>query len=151
MIGPRSADLARLSATVLADCAFLLTEPVEVDAALHDAVHAVVGFSGATRGHLMLSASPELAVHIAADMLGIESGDADAAAHAAGALAELANVLLGMLVVTLCDPETTFRFGTPHAYVGSPPEVPHGGAVATLASDSGARIQVRWVMEGDAP
>src|SRR5262249_50626617 len=102
VMGPNSADLARLSATVLADCAFLLTEPVEDDAEPDDPVHAVIAFRGATNGRLVLSASRDLAEVVAADMMGLSVGDPEARAHAEGAVAELANVLLGMLVVKFC-------------------------------------------------
>jgi hypothetical protein len=145
---PNSADLARLSATVLADCAFLLTEPVDTAEPIDDAVHAVVAFSGATRGRLVLSASRELAEHVAADMLGIESGDPEARVNAEGAIAELANVLLGMLVVRFCDAEARWDFGTPSVHAGSAPETPGGRAqVATLACDSGAQLRVQWITE----
>ena len=148
MSAPSSADLARLSATVLADCAFLLTEPVETDEPIDDAVHAVVAFDGATRGRLVLSASRDLAENVAADMLGIESGDPEASENAGGAIAELANVLLGMLVVKYCDVDGTWDFGTPRVHAGPPPEALDGQArVATLASDSGARLRVQWITE----
>jgi CheY-specific phosphatase CheX len=146
--GPSSADLARLSATVLADCAFLLLKPVEPGGPFDDAVHAVVGFSGATRGRLVLSASRELAERIAADMLGMESGDPEASAHAEEALGELSNVLLGILVARFCDCDAAWNLGPPRVHVGSLPGTTDGHAHAvTLSSDEGERLHIQWVTE----
>jgi len=148
-MGPNSADLARLSATVLADCAFLLTAPVEDDAEPDDPVHAVIAFRGATSGRLVLSASRDLAEIVAADMMGLSIGDPEARAHAEGAVAELANVLLGMLVVKFCDCESSWDLGTPKVHVGTLPVLSGSSAqAATLASDTGSILRVQWLTDG---
>lgn len=145
---PTSSELARASANVLADCAFLLTEPVETDLEPHDPVHAVVSFRGATSGSLILSASRDIAELVAADMMGLALGDRDARVHAEGAVAELANVLLGVLIVKFCAEKCVWDLGTPSVHVGPLPARSGGRSqVATLASDTGALLRVQWLTE----
>lgn len=147
---PSSAELARASANVLADCAFLLTEPVETEIEPHDAVHAVVSFRGSTSGSLILSASRDIAELVAADMMGLALGEREAQVHAEGAVAELANVLLGVLVAKFCDAKSVRDLGTPRVHVGPLPPASADCAQATLASDTGAILRVRW-LTGSVP
>jgi CheY-specific phosphatase CheX len=139
--------LARLSSAVLADCAFLLTEPAEPS---HepggDSVVAVVDVHGEIARSLTLSLPRSLAAVVAADMLGVSPDDPESEAQAEGAVAELANVLVGSLVERFCVGEAC-EIGLPALHRSQPPGPANGAAcTATLLSDSGELIRVTWTV-----
>ena len=133
--------LARLSSAVLADCAFLLTElaePSHEPAA--DLVIAVVEVHGEIARSLTLSLPRSLAAVVAADMLGVSPDDPESEAQAEGAVAELANVLVGSLVERFCVGEAC-EIGLPALHGSRPPVAANGDAcTARLLSDSGELI-----------
>jgi CheY-specific phosphatase CheX len=144
--------LTRLSSSVLADCAFLLTEPAEPNALLEsDLVHAVIEVSGEQGACLTLCLPWTLAVLVAADMLGVTPDDPESEEQAEGAVAELANVLVGTLVDRFC-PGLTCEIGLPESYRGEPKGRPTPNAdTALLRSDSGELIRVTWAMQAQVP
>lgn len=144
--------LARLSSSVLADCAFLLTEPAEPNAALEDdLVHAVIEVSGEQRACLTLCLPWSLAVLVAADLLGVAPDDPEAEADARDAVAELANVLVGSLLDRLC-PGLRCEIGLPEAYRGEPKAGRSTNAdTALLRSETGELICVTWSMSARVP
>jgi hypothetical protein len=147
-VSPVDVDtLARLSSAVLADCAFLLTEPAEPSREpADDLVVAVVELHGESARSLTLALPRPLAAVVAADMLGVAPDDPESEAQAEGAVAELANVLVGSLVERFCVGEAC-EIGLP-ALHGSQPPAPANGAAytATLLSDSGELIAVTWTV-----
>jgi CheY-specific phosphatase CheX len=143
--------LARVSSSVLADCAFLLTEPAEPSAALEsDLVHAIIEVSGEQGARLILSLPWSLAVLATADMLGVSPDDPESELEAEGAVAELANVLVGTLVDRFYA-GVSCEIGLPTSYRGEP-RASHGGKADTalLRSDSGELISVTWTMSARA-
>ena len=139
--------LARLSSAVLADCAFLLTEPAEASHAPHtDAVVAVVDVYGEPARSLTLSLPRSLAVVVAADMLGVGPEDPESEAQADSAVAELANVLVGSLVERFCEGEAC-DIGLP-ALLNREPSVSTScdAHIANLLTDSGDLVRVIWTV-----
>jgi CheY-specific phosphatase CheX len=139
--------LARLSSSVLADCAFLLTEPAEpCHEASGDSVVAVVDVHAEIARSLTLSLPRSLALVVAADMLGGSPEDPESEAQAEGAVAELANVLVGSLVERFCEGEVC-EIGLPVLHRAEPPAPARSDAhTATLRSDSGELIRVTWTV-----
>jgi CheY-specific phosphatase CheX len=139
--------LARLSSAVLADCAFLLTEPAEPShEPSGDCVVAVVGVHGDSARALTLSLPRSLAVVVAADMLGVSPDDPESEAQAEGAIAELANVLVGSLVERFCVGEVC-DIGLPALHRAEPTAPANSDAhTATLLSDTGELIRVTWTV-----
>jgi hypothetical protein len=91
--------LLETSASVLADCAFLILDPaVELPPHEGAAVVTTLSFSGAASGVLRLCAPQQMLVGAAADMLGQAPGEEPASEEAEATLAELGNVLLGVLL-----------------------------------------------------
>lgn len=91
--------LLETSASVLADCAFLMLDPAGELAPCEDpAVVTTLSFSGAASGVLRLCAPRRLLLGAAADMLGEPQGEERASEEAEVTLSELANVLLGVLL-----------------------------------------------------
>lgn len=144
--------LLGLSSSVLADCAFLLTEPAEASVALGaDLVHAVVDVTGARCGSLALSVPGQLAAVVAADMLGVSADEPEAQAHADGAVAELANVLVGAVVERFCHGEAC-ELGLPKVHRDELPVTPRDESrTALLRSDSGDLIRVIWTIDSRVP
>jgi hypothetical protein len=84
---------------VLADCAFMMLDPADELAPNEDAaVVTTLSFSGLVSGVLRLCAPYRLLLGAAADMLGQPHGDEHVSKEAEATLAELANVLLGVLL-----------------------------------------------------
>jgi CheY-specific phosphatase CheX len=144
--------LARLSSAVLADCAFLLTEPAEASHAPNtDAVVAVVDVYGEPARSLTLSLPRSLAVVVAADMLGIGPDDPESEAQAESAVAELANVLVGSLVERFCEGEAC-DIGLPSLLSREPAVSTSGDAhTANLLADSGDLVRVIWTVSPRVP
>jgi CheY-specific phosphatase CheX len=143
--------LARLSSAVLADCAFLLTEPA-ADSSPLDAglVHAVVAVHGESGAALILSVPRSLAVQVASDMLGVSPDDPESQAQAEGAIAELANVLVGTLVERFCEGDAC-EIGLPEVYTGEPPTAAGSDTcTALLRADTGELIRISWAMSARA-
>jgi hypothetical protein len=93
-----SALLGETTASVLADCAFLMLDP-STDAAFEgDALRTTLSFSDVHSGELSLCAPRQMLIGAAADMLGLPADDESLPAQAEAALNELANVLLGVLL-----------------------------------------------------
>ena len=99
---------------VLEECAFLSTEP-SPDTVVwpDDAACITVAFSGPQKGQVELHADKNLAMTIAADMLGVDASDPEASRLADGALAELANVVTGALVAKLFGTDCLVELGIP--------------------------------------
>lgn len=90
--------LQETTASVLADCAFLMLDPVsELPPFEGDAVVTTLGFSGSSSGALRLCAPRRMLLGAASDMLGQLPEELEAE-QAEAALAELGNVLLGVLL-----------------------------------------------------
>ncbi|HEV8550168.1 MAG TPA: chemotaxis protein CheX [Polyangiaceae bacterium] len=149
---PLSVDeLALLAQSTFADTAFLLTELADDPAALAESrVCVEIAFDGELKGRLVLAATELLAAELAADMLCVERGHADAALHARGALAELANVFAGVLLPRVFGERGAWKLGLPRLRAAEPGIFAgERSRAVTLVSDSGQPIRVELVLEGD--
>lgn len=106
--------LLETSASVLADCAFLMLDPVsELAPSTGSAVVTTLPFSGVVSGTLRLCAPSQLLLGAAADMLGEPAGGDQASEEAEATLSELANVLLGVLLARAFGPRECPVIGLP--------------------------------------
>jgi CheY-specific phosphatase CheX len=128
---------------VLEECAFLSTEPSPGAVGWQGDVPCItVDFSGPQKGHLELHADKDLAMTIAADMLGVDASDPDARRLADGALAELANVVTGALVARLFGTGCLVELGIPSIAHRPPAARTDGWCGLTLVDLEGRAIDV---------
>jgi len=136
--------LQQVASQVLEECAFLCTESSSEPAAWPEQVaRASLEFCGPRAGRLELYATRELAMAVAADMLGIEPDDPEAAHLADGALAELTNVIGGLLVAKLFGTDHLCELGIPMVEHDAPGVRPRGSCSLTLVDLEGRPIDVR--------
>ncbi|MEI9937592.1 MAG: chemotaxis protein CheX [Pseudomonadota bacterium] len=133
---------------VLEDCAFMCTQlGPESQVFPEQITRATLAFKGPRSGKLELFAARELAMSIAADMLGIDAADPDATSFADGALGEISNIITGALVARLFGTECLVELGIPvvdHVVPG-PKE---GESCALKLTDmEGRAIDVRFSLE----
>jgi hypothetical protein len=133
--------LAELLARTLEEAAFVFTEPAD-PAPPFDApvLEARLDFEGPSRGELAMTVTPAFARGLAANLLGLEPGDADIELRAGDALGEIVNMLAGAVVLELFGPAAQSRIGVPS--VRQLPEAPARGAGASvsLMTEEGERL-----------
>jgi hypothetical protein len=128
--------LGQLAASVLADCAFLTLDPAPRELRWpKEVLIAEIPFWGATAGRLVLAASESLMIAATADMLRLEQDDPLAEEAAPATLAELSNVLLGVLVGRFFDPEPRCEIGLPETRRGAWPRTDAGVRCASVLMD----------------
>ena len=128
--------LGQLTASVLADCAFLTLDPAPQGVVWpKEMLIAEIAFSGVTSGRLVLAASESLMVAATADMLRLEHHDPLAEEVAPATLAELSNVLLGTLVGRFFDPEPACEIGLPETRRGVWPRTDAGVRCSSVLVD----------------
>ncbi len=99
MLDNPASMLSSCAARVLEDAAFVLTEPAEEPpVAQEGAVRACIRFHGSREGFLQAIVPVEGCTVLAANMLGVEPGDADAAERSHDALKEILNILCGSVL-----------------------------------------------------
>jgi len=144
MTSPSRELVQQVVAQVLEECAFLCTEqsaaPVTWPAQI---TRATLQFSGPRSGRIELSATRELTLAIAADMLGVDLEDPDVGKLADGALAELTNVVTGALMAKLFGTECLCELGMPVVEHGAPSERLLATTELTLVDMEGRPIDVR--------
>jgi CheY-specific phosphatase CheX len=153
VINPLSNDeLAVLAASTLADTAFLLAEPAPTSVPFQNGwICAVVPFDAVVSGRLVLAAPAALAAQVAADMLCVAPTDDDAINHAGSAVAELANIMAGVVVAEVFKGAGSFQLGLPAITPLEPPlgADEHANRV-TLVNDVGQPLRVELVLGGSA-
>ena len=106
--------LSETTASVLADCACLMLDPsAELPVAEGPAVETTLRFSGGVSGVLRLCAPRQMLLGAAVDMLGGQSAESQANEEAEATLAELTNVLLGVLLARACGTGNYPAIGLP--------------------------------------
>ena len=140
MITVTSDMLGQVAATVLADCAFLTLDPAP-DAVSwpREVLIAEIPFTGAVAGRLILAASEPLMVDATADMLCLDPGDPLAAEAAPATLAEVSNVLLGVLAGRFFDAEPPCEMGLPITRRGTWPRTDAGVRCSSVLVDIAER------------
>lgn len=125
-----SALLSETAASVLADCAFLMLDPAnEAGNFEGDAVRTTLAFSGVHSGE-WLCAPRQMLIAAAADMLGLPPDDASLGEQAEATLNELANVLLGVLLVRAFGARECPLIG-----------LPRSGSVASVGAPAGVECR----------
>ncbi len=116
MTDERTATLGAVFGDVLARLAFMFGEPA-APAALPEppppVLLAQMEFHGPRSGSLALATAASLADELAANVLGVEPGDAAAAAGAGDALGELLNVTCGHVLTALAGEGPVFDLSAP--------------------------------------
>jgi len=136
VIAVTSEMLGQLAATVLADCAFLMLDPAPGEVTWPaDVLIAEIPFAGAVAGRLILAASEPLMVAATADMLRLEPDDPLAAEAAPATLAEVSNVLLGVLAGRYFDADPPCEMGLPTSRRGAWPRTDAGVRCSSVLVD----------------
>jgi len=92
---------------ILEDATFVFAEPAEdLPEWMDDVLEAEVTFAGPNTGRLLIAMSPDLAINLAANLLGIDADDPDAVTRGLGASGEIANMICGALMEKLSSPLT---------------------------------------------
>jgi len=140
MITVTSDMLGQVAATVLADCAFLSLDPAP-DAVVwpEEVLIAEIPFAGVVSGRLILAASEPLMVKATADMLCLDPRDPLAADAAPATLAEVSNVLLGILAGRFFDAHPPCEMGVPATRRGTWPRTDAGVRCSSVLMDISER------------
>ena len=130
-------DIGPVVRQILEEAAFIFAEPAEDDAPLESpTIRAHLDFHGPRGGRLLLNASPEFAVLLAANLLGVEPDEPDALARRQGAVGEILNMIAGALMETLFGDEVTVHLGIPE--IGGdhrPPASPVASRIVLLTEE----------------
>jgi CheY-specific phosphatase CheX len=125
---PAKELLERIVGGVLEDAAFVFATPRKSPAREIAGTHAMSvrqEFWGSLTGHCEIRAPLDLAMTLAANMLGMTDACADAQEICADALKEVLNIICGSLLTTMAGEDPVFRLGTPETRCGtalSPPD-----------------------------
>lgn len=106
--------LHRTAATTLRDAAFFFTQPMTEPLAWPKRVLvARLSFDGTQKGVMRLVVTPAFGIELAANLLGIDPGDVNAAAEARAAVGELLNMICGALVAQWFGTDVVCQLGIP--------------------------------------
>lgn len=130
---------------ILEDATFVFAEPAEeLPEWIDDVLEAEVTFAGPSSGRLLIAMSPDLAVNLAANLLGIDSDDPDAVKRGHGAGGEIANMICGALMEKLFGAEAICRLGIPQVATVEPASHDRRREIATsslvLLTEEGERF-----------
>lgn len=135
---------------VLEDFAFVFAEPVSEPRALPaDALTVSIPFTGHTQGTLTLTVTKELLTDMARDLMGQEPGAPVSASDEQATLAELSNVLLGVLLEQRFGMERACQVGLPvvGAYAADAPGSVFGLETMTLRDPMGRAMSVELLTQ----
>ncbi len=111
---PNREQIAEVAGRVLEEAAFIFTEPMEEEEEWDDDVlMSVISFSGPKKGRIALASSFQFGTELAANLLGVEPDDEQAAEKAGGALSEILNMLAGSLVAEVFGTGVVVNLGIP--------------------------------------
>ncbi len=139
--------LAELTAAALERTAFVMSEPVAVEAAaLHGATRgAAIRYRGPSAGEVALWTGDGFLRALASSLLGVEPEEIDVARQGEDALRELANIVGGSVVAFLGGEESAFLLGLPAILPGARPPAPGERAGSACALDcEGHPLFVSW-------
>lgn len=136
----KPATLATIFSEVLANLAFMFTEE-DVPEPAPDAqwIETEIAYRGPVSGTLRLRCSVEFSVLLAANLLGVDSEDADAESKAMDAVKEFMNVLCGQFVTAVHGSDHVFNLSIPRLVaLAQPPDLTRadGPELATFAVDA---------------
>jgi chemotaxis phosphatase CheX-like protein len=140
--------LTQVLGEVLQDAAYVFAEPVEGPASWPEpVVSARIAFESVRGGTLRLTAAPGVAAEIAANMLGVDPGDAEAQSHGRAALAEVLNVIGGAFVTRYFGTAVPSQLGLPSAEILAEPPAGRTTAAALVVAESGEPVLLELDME----
>jgi CheY-specific phosphatase CheX len=143
--------LYEVSEQVMGDCAFLMLERHDGPIAWPDeVVQARIGFSGTVSGSFAIQAPRSLLVTMAGDMLGVEPDDPAATESGEAALAEVANVLLGVLLARWLGAGANYEMALPVVLAGAAGSAGRGYAAAFLDENGHPLRAVVTIDESEA-
>ncbi len=107
-------ELGTIASDVLGDLAFLISDDVpSTPPADAPWLRCTVRYMGPVRGELTCWATPEFAVQLCANLLGLDPRDPDSAKSADDALGELMNVVAGQAVTAWYGKKAVFNLSIP--------------------------------------
>ncbi len=141
------ATLGTIFSEVLADLAFMFTEEEQSEPASHyDWLETRIGYRGPECGNLRFRCPEKFCVQLAANLLGIDSNDGDAADVSHDAAKEFMNVVCGHFVTSMYGTEKVFNLMIPETRpMAAPPDLwaTDGERISTVAVD-GFPIQLEY-------
>ena len=141
--------LAEVGLRIFEEAAFLFTEPGQAPGReARDPLEATLEFGGPGAGEIRLSTDREVAVLIAANMLGLEKDDPEAAESAEQALGELLNVLGGSLMVDLFGTREVCHLGIPRVGRGEGLPADPQAASVRFQVEGGGQLTLSLEMKG---
>jgi len=147
---PAPLDIARLSeltCQVLMEAAFVMAEPTPAAPALEGKLLAArIAFTGPCRGRVTLTTTARLAITLAANLLGVDPDDDEAADRGGDALSELLNMVGGALLGAVCPPGSMGHLGLPESMALEAEPPPRGNSV-TLLTDEGEAVVLQLELE----
>ncbi len=148
MTPPTSELLTEVLGQVLQDAAFMFAEPADEPEAWEGPVLAAsLAFEATVGGSLRLIAGERACVELAANMLGVDPADPEAAGSGAAALGELCNVVGGAFVTRLFGTQVPSALGLPMTEVGAPARHPGRTCVAAVRLESGDPVVLELDLE----
>ena len=142
-----SAPLTAVFSEVLANMAFLFTEPPgEAPAVPASWLNCSIQYRGPKCGRLVLRTTPQFALSLAANLLNVDPETPEALGQGQDALKELVNVFCGQLLTTIYGREKTFDLSIPAISEAAAP-LPSGGAEEAELYVDGQPIRLTHVCE----
>ncbi len=136
---------------VLQDAAFMFAEPADEPEAWDGPVlAATLAFEATVGGSLRLVAGERACLELAANMLGVDPADPEAAENGAAALGELCNVVGGAFVTRFFGTQVPSALGLPMTEVGAAARHPRRTCAATVRLESGDPVVLELDLERTA-
>ena len=108
--------LGRVVIEILEEAAFLFTEPMDEDATQApspELIVARIGYRGPSRGEMLFSTPTNVAVELAANLLGLEPDDPEVEGKGDEAVGEMLNIIGGALLKEWFGSSADFEMGIP--------------------------------------
>ena len=110
----RTATLTEIFSEVLAKLAFMFTDDDQAEVALGEVwLETTISYEGAQRGRLCFRCTRDFTRQLAANLLGIDVEQEDAARKAEDAVKDFMNIVCGQLVTALHGSNAVFNLSIP--------------------------------------
>ena len=112
----KTLTLTTVLSEVLANLAFMFTDDGEFEPPVGQRwLETVISYEGSVSGSLRLACTATFTEKLAANLLGMDSGEETTEQESIDAVKEFMNVVCGQYVTTLCGAEEVFNLGIPEA------------------------------------
>lgn len=140
--------LTEILGSVLQDTAFMFVEPAEGPAGWGDQVFtATLAFESLKGGLLRLTMAVPVAVELAANMLGCDVSDPEAAENGRAAVAEVLNIIGGAFVTRFFGTKVPSQLGLPVATLSDHPPAGSCTCSALVRSEAGEPVLLELDLE----